>query len=235
MSEGKASKSSVIIAASLVGAVVAALLFAFLAGWLIFKREPPPPPVKAGAAAAQAEAGQKAPLPAPKLHRLANWIYFRGADIRSNIDKLADFDIVVAPLAAGDGASIGELASRGCLVIAEEPKFGGLLNDERGEKTVAKIPGAVCWIGADFSDPSNKILSQENKKTIEALREYAAAHPGEKVLVFASELPRDKWEMFRHLMMRFGFVPCAGPADAASIYDFVHESAAAVPRPVQEG
>ena len=120
-------------------------------------------------------------------------------------------------------------------MITGEPKFGGLLKDGRGEKTVGKIEGAVCWIGADFSDPSNRILAQENKKTLDALKEYAQAHPDEKVLVFAAGLPREQWKMFCVLMMRFGFIPSAGPADASGIYDYVHESAAAVPRPNPEG
>ena len=97
------------------------------------------------------------------------------------------------------------------------------------------MSGAVCWIGADFSDFSNKILLQENMKTLESLKEYAAAHPGEKVLVFASDLPRGQWIPFRTLMMRLGFVPSAGPADASTIYDYVHKAAAAVPRPKTEG
>jgi len=72
-------------------------------------------------------------------------------------------------------------------------------------------------------------------KTVEALKEYAAAHPDEKVLVFATGLPREQWQMFRVLMERFGFVPSAGPADASTIYDYVHEAAAAVPRTNLEG
>lgn len=227
MSEEEKNGSSAAIAAVLVGAVLLGLAAVFVAGGLFFKSAPPPPkPVEVKAPAA----AEKPPM--PKLHRHANWVYFRGS-MQSEMERLADFDVVVAPNA--DVASVKWLESRGCRVIAEEPKFGGLLKDGRGEKTVGKVSGAVCWIGADFSDFSNKILLQENKKTLESLKEYADAHPGEKVLVFASGLPRGQWIPFRTLMMRFGFVPSAGPADASAIYDYVHEAASAVPRPKTEG
>jgi hypothetical protein len=55
------------------------------------------------------------------------------------------------------------------------------------------------------------------------------------VLVFAKGVRRDHWELFRTLMRGMGFVPCAGPDDASSIFDFVHETAAAVPRAPREG
>ena len=222
--EGK-SGSSAKVAAVLVGAVLLGLVGVFAVGGLLFRSAPPPKPAEVRKPAA-------AEKPLPKLHRQANWVYFRGS-MQAEMERLADFDVVVAPLA--DVASVKWLESRGCRVIAEEPKFGGLLKDGRGEKTVGKVSGAVCWIGADFSDFSNKILLQENKKTLESLKEYADEHPGEKVLVFAAGLPRGQWIPFRTLMMRFGFVPCAGPADASAIYDYVHEAAAAVPRPKAEG
>ena len=170
---------------------------------------------------------------APLLRRQESWIYFRGKDIERELDRLADFDIVVVP--GADAAAVKRLRARGCTVVAEEPRFGGLLDDGRGEKTVGKIDGAVCWIGADFGDPGNKILAQENMKTMESLKRRAQAHPGEKVLVFAKGVRREHWELFRTLMRGMGFVPCAGPDDASSIFDFVHETAAAVPRAPREG
>lgn len=224
MSDEKNS-SSATIAAVLVGVVLIGLVAVFTAGGLFFKSAPPPKPIEIKGPAAEG-------APAPKRYRHENWVYFRGS-IKAEMERLADFDVVVAPLA--DVASVKWLESRGCRVIAQEPKFGGLLKDGRGEKTVGKIDGAVCWIGANFSEPSNRILAQENRKTVDALREYAAAHPGEKVLVFAADLPASQWQPFRMLMMRVGFVPSAGPADASAIYDYVHEAAAAVPRPNQEG
>ena len=120
-------------------------------------------------------------------------------------------------------------------MITGEPKFGGVLSDGRGEKTIAKFDGAVCWFGADFSDPGNKILAQENEKTLVSLQKYASAHPGEQVLVFAAGLPKDQWRLFSKLMAHFGFVPSAGPSDGSEIYDYVHEATAAVPRANREG
>lgn len=226
MAEEK-DNSSATIAAVLVGAVLLGLVAVFALGGLFFQSAPQPKAVVVNGPSAAEQA-------APKLHRHENWVYFRG-DLKPQIERLADFDVVVAPLAASDVASVKWLESRGCRVVTGEPKFGGLLKGGRGEKTVAKVDGAVCWIGADFSDPSNKILAQENKKTIQALQEYAAAHPDEKVLVFAAGLSAERWLPFRTLMMRFGFVPSAGPADASAIYDYVHEAAAAVPRANPEG
>ena len=227
MAEEEKNGSGAKVAAVLVGAVALGLVAVFAVGGLFSRSAPPPKAVEAKGPAAAEE-------PEPKLRRRANWAYYRG-DLKAEMERLADFDLVVAPLAASDVASVRWLESRGCRVVAEEPKFGGLLKDGRGEKTVARIDGAVCWIGADFSHPDNKILQQENRKTIDALREYALEHPGEKVLVFAAGLPKEGWLQFRVLMARFGFVPSAGPADASSIYDYVHESAAAVPRPNREG
>jgi len=226
MSEEKNS-SSATIAAALAGAVLIGLVAVFTLGGLFFQSAPPAKVVEIKGPTAAEE-------PEPKLHRRASWVYFRG-DLKPQIERLADFDIVVAPLAASDVASVKWLEARGCRVLVGDMKFGGLLKDGRGEKTVAKTGNAVCWIGADFSDPANKILAQENMKTVEALKEYAAAHPDEKVLVFATGLPREQWQMFRVLMERFGFVPSAGPADASEIYDYVHEAAAAVPRTNMEG
>lgn len=225
MSNAQKNNKSAVVAATVVVAVLLALVAVFTLGGRVFKSAPPAPAPQKATAAEE---------PAPKLHRRANWVYIRG-DLTPHIEKLADFDIVVAPLSGADVASVKWLESRGCKVITGEPKFGGLLKDGRGEKTVGKIEGAVCWIGADFSDPSNRILAQENKKTLDALKEYAQAHTDEKVLVFAAGLPREQWKMFCVLMMRFGFIPSAGPADASGIYDYVHESAAAVPRPNPEG
>ena len=208
-------------------AVLLALVAVFTVGGIFFSGAPSQKPV-------EAKEPDASKLPPPKPIRRANWVYYRG-DLKAELERLADFDVVVAPLAGGDEASVKRLESRGCRVIAQEPKFGGLLKDGRGEKTVGKVDGAVCWIGADFSDMTNKILAHENKKTLESLREYAAAHPGEKVFVFAAGLPREQWLPFRALMMRYGFVPSAGPADASKIYDYVHEAAAAVQRPTPEG
>ena len=223
MSEGSTDNANATVTATLVGAALAVAALA-AAGWLVFQRTPPvdakaPPPVVA---------------PETRPRHQESWVYFRGDDLRPVMESLADFDIVLAPLAGADVASVKWLESRGCRVVAEEPRFGGLLADGRGEKTVGKIDGAVCWIGANFSEPGNRILAQENKKTVDALREYAASHPGEKVLVFAAGLPQERWKTFRILMSGFGFVPSAGPADASAIYDYVHESAAAAPRPVME-
>ena len=226
MAEEENNGAGAKIAAVMVGAVLLGLVAVFALGWLVFQRAPEPPkPVSAPPVAEK---------PKPRLRRQECWAYYRG-DLKAEIERLADFDIVVAPLAGSDTASVRWLESRGCRVIAEELKFGGLLKDGRGEKTVGKAGNVVCWIGADFSDFSNKILVQENMKTIEALEEYAAAHPDEKVLVFAAGLPRGQWIPFRALMMRSRFVPSAGPADASSIYDYVHEAAAAVPRQNREG
>ena len=225
MSVGQKSNNGAVIAATAVAVVLVALAAVFTLGGLFSQGGNPATPAQKESVAAN---------PAPKQYRRESWVYFRG-DLKPHIEKLADFDIVVAPLSGSDTASVKWLESRGCKVFAGEPKFGGLLKDGRGEKTVGKIDGGICWFGADFTDPSNKILAQENKKTMESLKEYAAEHPGEKVLVFAPGLPREHWLMFRVLMTKFGFVPSAGPADASAIYDYVHAEAAAAPRPNPEG
>ena len=224
MSDVQKRNKGAVIAATAVVVVLVALVAVFTLGRLL---------PRGGAQASPTQKESAEANPAPRLYRRANWVYFRG-DLRPHIEKLADFDIVVAPLSGSDVASVKWLESRGCKVIAGEPKFGGLLKDGRGEKTVGKIDGGICWFGADFTDLSNRILAQENKKTIESLKEYAAEHPGEKVLVFAPGLSREHWLMFCELMTRFGFIPSAGPADASAIYDYVHADAAAVPRPNPE-
>ena len=166
------------------------------------------------------------------LVRHPYWAYYRGDDVWSQRERLAAFDVVVAPSA--DAKSVKWLEKRGCSVVAGELRFGGVLPSGRGAKSVARAGDYVIWTGCDLSDLKNPILVQECRKTLDELRAFAAEHSELKVLVFSPNLAEENWQVFRQMMAGMRFMPSAGPADAMEIYEYVCRTAGKVPRPAGE-